>query len=57
MDILDYAGISAYCGEHIHLLEIRHAYCAALEKAMLDAGLDHGETVARLYAAEIPTPT
>lgn len=31
--------------------DTRSSYCAKIERAMLDAGLDHGETVARLYAA------
>lgn len=50
-DFADVRAARDYYAKQREAIDTRHAYCEALEKAMRDAGLDHGETVARLYAA------
>jgi hypothetical protein len=50
-DFVDVRAARDYYAKQRDAIDTRHAYCMALEKAMRNAGLDHGETVARLYAA------
>lgn len=50
-DVSEVRAAKNYYADQKLAMDTRRSYCAALEQAMREEGLDHGEPAARLYAA------